>query len=211
MARGLQAFLSDMLVSALPFPLHGDNAAKTAAPPAPAPGAGPSPRADGFRGFIRDERTAAPLPVYDRFTLGETAQTDTGGLKMGLAGEGDKAAPAGSAPYTFGDVIDMINPLQHIPILGNIYRSITGDEIKPFSRIVGGALFGGPVGAAVSTANVVATDRTGRDLAGNARALFQGEPIGGPRTPDLNYAKAAETRANINTQPSPGSTLNLNA
>jgi hypothetical protein len=49
----------------------------------------------------------------------------------------------------FSDVLDAINPLQQIPIIGTIYREITGEEISPASRIAGGALYGGPIGAAL--------------------------------------------------------------
>lgn len=47
---------------------------------------------------------------------------------------------------TFGDVLDIINPLQHIPVVSTIYRMATGDEIGVGSRVLGGTLFGGPLG-----------------------------------------------------------------
>lgn len=56
----------------------------------------------------------------------------------------------GEDGFTFGDIIDIVNPLQHIPIVNNIYRKITGDVIAPAMEIAGGALFGGPLGAAMS-------------------------------------------------------------
>jgi hypothetical protein len=51
---------------------------------------------------------------------------------------------------TFEDFIDIINPLQHIPVVSTIYRLITGDEIGIGARLAGGALFGGAVGFAVA-------------------------------------------------------------
>ena len=56
----------------------------------------------------------------------------------------------GKDGFTFGDILDIVNPLQHIPIVGSIYRNITGDTIAPAMQIAGGALFGGPIGAVVS-------------------------------------------------------------
>ena len=53
--------------------------------------------------------------------------------------------------FTVRDFIDIINPLQHIPIVGTLYRNITHDEIKAPSRILGGGLFGGIVGASSRT------------------------------------------------------------
>jgi len=67
---------------------------------------------------------------------------------------------------SFKDVLDLVNPLQHIPIVGNIYRELTGDALAPGIRIAGGALFGGPIGAALSVAGLVidrARDGVGAD------------------------------------------------
>lgn len=58
----------------------------------------------------------------------------------------------GEDGFNFADIIDIINPLQHIPIVNSIYRKITGDVIAPSMQIAGDALFGGPIGAAVSIA-----------------------------------------------------------
>lgn len=60
----------------------------------------------------------------------------------------------GDDGFNFRDVLDLINPIQHIPIVGNIYRKLTGDDAAPAIRIAGGALFGGPLGAAFAAANV---------------------------------------------------------
>lgn len=60
----------------------------------------------------------------------------------------------GDDGFNFRDVLDLINPIQHIPIIGNLYRNLTGDVAAPAIRIAGGALFGGPLGAAFAAANV---------------------------------------------------------
>ncbi len=72
-------------------------------------------------------------------------------------------------------LIDIINPLQHIPIVSTIYRKITGDEIAPAARLIGGGLFAGPLGLIAATASIVAEGVTGRDLGERALALFGGE------------------------------------
>jgi hypothetical protein len=61
----------------------------------------------------------------------------------------------GDDGLSFRDVLDLVNPLQHIPVVGNIYRELTGDELAPAVRVAGGALFGGPLGAALSVAGLV--------------------------------------------------------
>lgn len=71
-----------------------------------------------------------------------------------------------------GAILDIINPLQHIPVISTIYRNITGDEISPVARVAGDALYGGPIGAAVGLANVAVEHKTGRDIGGNVMAMF---------------------------------------
>lgn len=58
--------------------------------------------------------------------------------------------------FSFGDFIDIINPLQHIPVIGTIYRAMTGDTVsQPASQILGDALYGGPIGAITSIASAI--------------------------------------------------------
>lgn len=61
---------------------------------------------------------------------------------------------------SFWDFVDIINPLQHIPIVSTVYRAVTGDSISAPARVIGGFLFGGPVGMLAGTAGAVmaATD-----------------------------------------------------
>ncbi len=47
---------------------------------------------------------------------------------------------------TFLDIIDAVNPLQHIPLISSIYRNISRDSISDVPKFVGGALYGGPIG-----------------------------------------------------------------
>lgn len=70
--------------------------------------------------------------------------------------------------FSFGDVVDVVNPLHHLPIVGMVYRGLTNDEIHPMSQIVGGALYGGPIGAMTGTVNAVSKVQTGKDMADHA-------------------------------------------
>lgn len=73
--------------------------------------------------------------------------------------------------FGFGDLIDMVNPLHHIPIVGSVYREVTGDQIKPIGKIIGGGIFGGGVGAASGLVNTIVEAETGKDLTGNAASM----------------------------------------
>ena len=74
----------------------------------------------------------------------------------------------------FSDVLDVINPLQHIPIVGDLYRAITADAISPGARMAGGALYGGPLGFVSSLVNTVVEEATGKDIGGNILAAISG-------------------------------------
>lgn len=79
--------------------------------------------------------------------------------------------------FGFGDILDMVNPLQHIPLVSSVYREVTGDEIKPVSRIIGGAVYGGAAGAGTALVNAVIEYDTGTDIAGNVMKLASGKPV----------------------------------
>ncbi len=77
--------------------------------------------------------------------------------------------------FGFFDLLDIVNPLQHIPLVSVAYRAITGDEIKSMPRILGGAVFGGPAGAAMGIVNAVIEEETGEDIIGAATSLVRGD------------------------------------
>ena len=84
--------------------------------------------------------------------------------------------PFGEDGFSFFDLLDIVNPLQHIPIVSNIYRRITGDTIDPLPRVAGGALFGGAIGFAVSAVNAMVDGATGKDIGEHVLA-FLGDPM----------------------------------
>ena len=86
----------------------------------------------------------SPTPIAHQRPSTETGKPFAiGGMKL-----------FGDDGFNFRDVLDLINPLQHIPVVGNLYRKLTGDVAAPAIRVAGGALFGGPLGAAFAAANV---------------------------------------------------------
>ena len=75
----------------------------------------------------------------------------------------------------FGHLLDVINPLQHLPIIGTIYRAITGDKMGPVEKIAGDTLYGGMWGAIASIADVAFEGITGKSFEDTALALFKGD------------------------------------
>lgn len=80
----------------------------------------------------------------------------------------------GEDGFTFADFLAIVNPLQHLPIIGTIYREITGDEIAPGARLAGGVLFGGPLGLASAVLNTAIEAHSGRDIGGHVLTAFAG-------------------------------------
>ncbi|MDP6705435.1 MAG: hypothetical protein QF893_03740 [Alphaproteobacteria bacterium] len=102
-------------------------------------------------------------------TAAETDSPDT------IAAESDGKNFWGADGFTFADLIDLVNPLHHIPVVGTLYRSMTGDEIAPAARLAGGALFGGPMGFASAVMAQAVEDATGKDPGAHAVAFFTGD------------------------------------
>ena len=73
----------------------------------------------------------------------------------------------------FKDLLDIVNPLHHLPVVGTLYRAVTGDALAPGSRVLGGTLFGGIGGFVVSLVNAVVENETGSDFGDKALALFR--------------------------------------
>jgi hypothetical protein len=81
----------------------------------------------------------------------------------------------GEDGFSFDDVIDLINPLQHLPVVSTLYRSITGDEISSGAQIAGGGLFGGPIGIFAAAASTMFEEATNGDLINQISTLFDGD------------------------------------
>lgn len=64
-------------------------------------------------------------------------------------------APQNVEPLRWQDVVDAINPLQQIPVVGEVYRGLTGTKISGIARVAGGFLYGGIAGG-LSAAMVAA-------------------------------------------------------
>lgn len=77
--------------------------------------------------------------------------------------------------FDFFDFLDILNPLQHIPVVSTFYRELTGDELHPASRIVGGTLYGAIPGAVSAVLNTITEGITGKDIGEHIADAFFGE------------------------------------
>ncbi|MEM6491121.1 MAG: hypothetical protein AAF684_04360 [Pseudomonadota bacterium] len=112
---------------------------------------------------------------------------------------GESASVWGDDGFTFGDVLDVVNPLQHLPVVSMIYRELTGDTISQGSRLVGGLLFGGPSGAVFAALDTAIEAESGRSFAGNiAHALYTGVTGGSESDEIVNPDPNTPGQATIN-------------
>src|SRR5689334_8031360 len=91
-------------------------------------------------------------PRLDAAVSGAPDVYDAGGSLFGKDG------------LTFKDLLDTVNPLQQLPIIGSIYRELSGDTISTASRLAGGALIGGPIGLLAAAVNSGIEAITGGDI-----------------------------------------------
>lgn len=70
----------------------------------------------------------------------------------------------GEDGFSFDDLVDIVNPLQHIPVVSTMYREASEDALAPGPRMLGSTLFFGPIGLASSVVNVLIEQGTGKDI-----------------------------------------------
>lgn len=75
----------------------------------------------------------------------------------------------------FHHLLDVINPLQHLPVIGTIYRAITGEHIGAVEKIAGDTLYGGLWGAVSSVADVAFEGITGKSLEDTVLSWFKSD------------------------------------
>ncbi|WP_376965108.1 hypothetical protein ABNQ39_29890 [Azospirillum sp. A26] len=73
----------------------------------------------------------------------------------------------------FDDLLDVVNPLQQLPVVSSVYREATGEGISIPARLAGGFLFGGLPGLIGSAAMVAFEEVTGDSVLGHIGSLLE--------------------------------------
>ena len=119
-----------------------------------------------------------------------------------------RKAPAGDHGFSFHDILSAINPLQYLPVVGTIYRALTGDVIpEPLQRagsLVVSGLLGGPVGVVTSIATTLAEKITGIDPEKIMAKLFNPSL---PTAPARDESPAVTLASAVPPVPSPSTRL----
>ncbi|WP_420548484.1 hypothetical protein [Curvivirga sp.] len=133
-----------------------------------------------------DLKTPASVNPYASSGTGRPEDRDNLALSKNVKSE-DPLGPL--------DILDIINPLQHIPGVGAVYREITGDDISTPSRIAGGTLYGGIVGFAASVVNSIIDEESGKDVGEHFFALFSDDT----RSANQNVAQSDVEAEKVDT------------
>jgi hypothetical protein len=92
--------------------------------------------------------------------------------------------------FGWDDVLDIVNPLQHIPLVNIAYRHFTGDQINGSAELLGGVAFG-PFSALAAIADLAVKSTTGKDIGENVIAMLTGDHDDG--TENMAQAPGAPT------------------
>lgn len=143
-------------------------------------------RGTAFAGTILSRKGNAAMPITETIIPASVVTPTARGVYSDQGPDPYEAAQGREQDLSFADFLDIINPLQHIPIINTIYREMTGDTISPVARMIGGGLFGGPIGLMASAFNNAVESQTGGDIGANLLAAVTGQ--------DLNATAASSTQ-----------------
>jgi hypothetical protein len=99
------------------------------------------------------------------------AKSDATQIAAADTKDATKTAGTDSGSSFWDDVLDVVNPLQHLPVVGTIYRAVTGDKIGDLEKVAGDTLYGGPLGLVSSLADLAFEKITGKDFGDTVMAF----------------------------------------
>jgi len=115
------------------------------------------------------------------------------------------ASPA--QPSFFHRLLSELNPLQYVPVVGTIYRAITGDTIPAAARLAGSlvvsGLTGGPIGLAINVGTTALEKLTGIDPEAIGTRLLADIGLGSTTVAATSHAKPSPAQPASAVKPSP--------
>lgn len=118
------------------------------------------------------------------------------------------ASVTGDAELSFSDILDAINPLQHIPLVSSVYRAIADEDINPVARVTGDIMYGGALGMASAIVGGVASigdsamiAKNGQSMAGTIIAAMGSEEPTASDTPKTEVAENTSSDEKVALSP----------
>ncbi|MGC9953834.1 MAG: hypothetical protein ABSD21_06120 [Rhizomicrobium sp.] len=109
------------------------------------------------------------------------------------------AKKADALDFSFADFLDIVNPLEHIPVVSTLYRAITGDRPGTIEKIAGDTLYGGVIGFISSLADTAFQAVTGKNVGDTVLAFLTGDDT----TQTASAAPAQTASASTQTSVAP--------
>lgn len=100
-----------------------------------------------------------------------TNQVQAADTGQAVPADGENSLIDTISEFSFGnngleltDAFDSVNILQHIPVVSGIYQQVTEQDMSAVAKLTGGFLYGGPLGLAVSAADLTLEGITGSSI-----------------------------------------------
>lgn len=130
----------------------------------------------------------------------------TGQVTAVIAVSAHAPSPPRTGPpngLSFHAILSALNPLQYLPVVGTIYRAVTGDTIPEAERRIGSLIvsgvMGGPIGIAINLVTTALEKMTGIDLDRTGQALLHGESLGQAVTEQTAAARSPPAAPSVRT------------
>jgi hypothetical protein len=152
--------------------------------------------ADFAQGVTNSNYWAAHLnSLKPRTDSAATASTGTGTPLITTGADGKSF---------FDNLLDIVNPLEHLPVVSTIYHAITGNKSGDLEKVAGDTLYGGVIGLASSVADLAFEKITGKGFGDTMLAMVGID--GGDD--DKNTALAANTSRTLDAETAVTAALN---
>lgn len=114
--------------------------------------------------FGDQDRMAGSVAVWKNNGDAQNTPASSSSASLSLS-EGQSSTSVTAPSLSFGEMLDVVNPLHHLPVVGSVYRELTGDNLSSVARVAGGTLYGGPLGGLTSIVSAAVEEHAGQDVA----------------------------------------------
>jgi len=155
-------------------------------------------------GYAHGIQTSFLATMNTRTHAARLAQAKTGVQTVAITPAATTAQASNQETF-FDDVLDIVNPLQHIPVVSTLYRAATGDKIGDLERVAGDTLYGGLTGLGSSLANIAFKHITGKDFGDMVLSWLDigGSNDNAPTAVASAHAATTDDKTAAAAQPSP--------
>ncbi len=117
---------------------------------------------------------STPKPEREQTAAEKTSTSVFSDRPLNSNPDAADVTPVEGGDFELADMLDVLNPLQHFPIIGSVYRNFSGDTLSGSSRAMGGMVYGGPAGLLMGIGSAIfAQEHKGQDAGELILSRFQ--------------------------------------